>query len=48
MGIAIVFGATPAVESGSLQFKLFNFVEGAQIEVAHSNWGIKVFDGFDR
>jgi hypothetical protein len=29
--------ATPAVESASLQSKLFNFLECALIKVAHSN-----------
>jgi hypothetical protein len=29
------FGATPAMESASLSLKLFNFLEGAPIKVAH-------------
>jgi hypothetical protein len=31
------FGTTPTVGSASLQLKLFNFLEGASIEVAHLN-----------
>jgi hypothetical protein len=37
MGFEYVFGATPAVESASLRLKPFDFLEGAKIEVAHSN-----------
>jgi hypothetical protein len=38
MGIGYVIGATPAVESASLRLKLFNFFEGARIEVTQSNF----------
>jgi hypothetical protein len=36
MGFGYVFGATPAVESTSLGLKLFNLLEDAPFEVAHS------------
>jgi hypothetical protein len=37
MGLGYMFWATPAVESASLRLTLFNLLEGAPIQVAHSN-----------
>jgi hypothetical protein len=37
MGFGYLLGATPAVESATLRLKLYKFLEGAPIEVAHSN-----------
>jgi hypothetical protein len=34
MGSGDLLGATPRVKSASLQLKLYNFLEGALIEVA--------------
>jgi hypothetical protein len=37
VGFKYVLGATPEVEYVSLQLKLFDFLDGAPIDVAHSN-----------
>jgi hypothetical protein len=46
MGLRYVFGATPGVESTSLRLKVLNFLEGALVEVAHSNLETLTLLGF--
>jgi hypothetical protein len=38
IGFGYLFGATPVVESSSLWLKLFNFLEGTQMEAVRADF----------